>query len=559
MCSTGFVLTYTVREVELENSIPREYMPRISVNNFREYKGNVKAIWTGNDPSHYMKAMNRKNGPHLLHEYAPISIEAIADYLEGRSVMGDAGKEVYLIRNRTKCTFGSYELFLKMGFTDRGTKHVADNILSLIPLGKSLSESDAVSPVPSHSASLSHKTKKTISTSLSTSGGGGGVQPSLVVNNAESNAVLSEVHQQLVNFTTVLNNVTVICFGDDYAGTRDDYLKSTYKWLLKETPVMVYPFCARTFQLGNTLGYFFNDLACSDLVGSHFIAVHKEFNLLDPASLVTNGSDRYAFFNALPDLVVHPNVLMESEVKSKMKSDCQCLQYCWESSEAPWVRRIPYIRKYLLRAIDAYVQAAGGFHIPTVLSNVTDYSTVPLDTPLPLIPNVTIQYRCGDNIGFGKTRYGLLPFSAYTSSNRIDKQTAKYIYVIADSPGRQSYHAYSSRCGQILGHLFAHLKKHFPTAVVIVKRGGDAFLDYARLAYSNTTICSASTFCLWPALANSVGQVHFPLTPLVARAATNETAPHLSPHFHWIREVTMIKEFKKYRPWTNLIDDLESL
>lgn len=81
--------------------------------------GNVKAIWTGNDPTHYMKAMNRKNGPHLLHEYAPISIEAISDYLEGRSVMGDAGKEIYLIRNRTKCTFGSYELFLKLGFTDR--------------------------------------------------------------------------------------------------------------------------------------------------------------------------------------------------------------------------------------------------------------------------------------------------------------------------------------------------------------------------------------------------------------------------------------------------------
>jgi len=48
-------------------------------------QGNVKAIWTGNDPNHYMKAMNRKNGPHLLHEYAPISIEAIADYLEGES------------------------------------------------------------------------------------------------------------------------------------------------------------------------------------------------------------------------------------------------------------------------------------------------------------------------------------------------------------------------------------------------------------------------------------------------------------------------------------------
>ena len=80
--------------------------------------GNVKAIWTGNDPDHYMKRMEKKKVP-LLHDYAPVSIEAIADYLEGRSVMGDAGKEIYLIRNRTKCTFGSYELFLKLGFIDR--------------------------------------------------------------------------------------------------------------------------------------------------------------------------------------------------------------------------------------------------------------------------------------------------------------------------------------------------------------------------------------------------------------------------------------------------------
>ena len=60
-----------------------------------------------------------------------------------------------------------------------------------------------------------------------------------------------------------------------------------------------------------------------------------------------------------------------------------------------------------------------------------------------------------------------------------------------------------------------------------MKRGGDAFLDYARLAYSNVTICSASTYCIWPALANSNGQVYFPLTPLIAKAETNETAPNL--------------------------------
>jgi len=42
------------------------------------------------------------------------------------------------------------------------------------------------------------------------------------------------------------------CFADDYAGTRDDYLKGLYDSLLGEVSAMVYPFCARTFQLGTT-------------------------------------------------------------------------------------------------------------------------------------------------------------------------------------------------------------------------------------------------------------------------------------------------------------------
>lgn len=98
-----------------------------------------------------------------------------------------------------------------------------------------------------------------------------------------------------------------------------------------------------------------------------------------------------------------------------------------------------------------------------------------------------------------------------------------------------------------------------PQATLVLKRGGDLFLDYARLAYSNVVVCSASTFCLWPSLSNQHGQVHFPLTPLVAGAETNETAPNLAPNFHWITEVKMIKEFKHYRPWDVLINDLEKL
>jgi hypothetical protein len=57
----------------------------------------------------------------------------------------------------------------------------------------------------------------------------------------------------------------------------------------------------------------------------------------------------------------------------------------------------------------------------------------------------------------------------------------------------------------------------------------------------------------------SQGQVYYPLTPLVAGAWDNNTAPFLQENFHWITEVEMIKQFKHYRPWTNLIDDLETI
>ena len=104
--------------------------------------------------------------------------------------------------------------------------------------------------------------------------------------------------------------------------------------------------------------------------------------------------------------------------------------------------------------------------------------------------------------------------------------------------------------------LIFHLCEQHPQATLVLKRGGDLFLDYARIAYSNVVVCSASTFCLWPGLANQHGQVHYPLTPLVAKADTIDQAPKLADNFHWITEVKMIKEFKNYRPWDRVIDDL---
>jgi hypothetical protein len=53
--------------------------------------------------------------------------------------------------------------------------------------------------------------------------------------------------------------------------------------------------------------------------------------------------------------------------------------------------------------------------------------------------------------------------------------------------------------------------EQFPDAVVVILRGFDLFEDLARLTYAKTTICSVSTFCLWPAISND-NTVYFPLT-----------------------------------------------
>jgi hypothetical protein len=573
MCTTGFTLTYTVRELELENNISPELLPRISSNNFREYRGNVKAFWTGGDQNHYMKAMEKPKSLKLLKEYGPISLESIVRHLEGRTVMGDEARSIYFIRNGSKFGFGDYEFYTSIKFAEKNPRHISDVILQKIPDGGIISNATLIYETIAMAAASKHVSSSSSSFSSLSSRRPAHSQDVKTADHQLRTIVAnsSSIANFLRNATEYLNSIKVTCFGDDYAGTRDDFLAGTYKNVLGDLPVLVYPFCARTFQLGNTLGYYLNDIACADISGSHFIAVHKEFKLISKDTLFTKKEkDQLTFFNALPDLIENSAPQAAEAVRSNMKKDCQCLQYCWENTAAPWIRRIPLIGSYLRRAVDEYVSNAGGAaNIPTVLNNATDKTTawswgeltVSNSRPqitLPLIPDVTIQYRCGDNIGFGKTRYGLLPFKAFNTA-RIDGDTSKFIYIIADSPTRNPDAAiWSSRCEVILDHLFENLKKKFPSSTIVLKRGGDAFLDYARIVYSKVVICSASTFCLWPSLANQNGTVYFPLTPLVAGATSNITAPNLASNFNWITEVEMIKNFRNYRPWTQLLGDLES-
>jgi hypothetical protein len=193
------------------------------------------------------------------------------------------------------------------------------------------------------------------------------------------------VVQFLQNVSAAINAREMGCWGDDYGGTRDNYLQGQFEDILQGVPVMAYPLCTggltfayvqyvryftvilcvfchgpRTtgmFQLGNTLGYYLNDIACANISGAHFISVHKRFGLSMPQLLVThpppnplpekdhvgthwlnsarNKSDltlrdpRYAFFNNLPDLIPHNRPLEPEAVSDCVKSEHEAALQCW--------------------------------------------------------------------------------------------------------------------------------------------------------------------------------------------------------------------------------------
>jgi hypothetical protein len=140
-----------------------------------------------------------------------------------------------------------------------------------------------------------------------------------------------------------LFNVT--CWRDDYAGSRDDFLVDKYSALLGPKPVLVYPMCLNLFQLGNTLGYYLNDVACAASSGAHFVGVSDRFVIpnSDVESLSSPPSARYAFFAALPTAILHPSPSQPEQVKNLMNDNCSCLQYCWEHPSAPWLQNIAMI------------------------------------------------------------------------------------------------------------------------------------------------------------------------------------------------------------------------
>eukprot|EP01031_Cornospumella_fuschlensis_P025680 gene25680-31013_t len=312
------------------------------------------------------------------------------------------------------------------------------------------------------------------------------------------------------------------CWGFNQAYSSRQYRNGEWRHITRDLPVLPHTLRISDKEFDNHLGNYLNDLACAHMIGAHFVTVyHKLFvhendeRAINAHDIETDEDSRklFTFVKYLPHVVMHP--------------------------------KYSYILKDSQRAVDKAMdlERAGtvvNIHDILVLGTANPTNNAISPSPrLPLLPSVTIQCECGDNINFKEGRYGLAKFGFFRSERllglgALTDEDVRFIYILTESLSRSRLGPCSSCCETVLRKLQGHVSHMFPHAVVLVKRGGDIFADYARLSLSNVVFCSASTFCLWLAAANDRGVVFLPFTGLFAGADNSSVAPDLGNSKHFV-------------------------
>jgi hypothetical protein len=281
------------------------------------------------------------------------------------------------------------------------------------------------------------------------------------------------------------------------------------------------------------------------------------------------------------------------EARARLQTRCKCEQYCWTDRTAPWTRYYRAIQVIMKEALHFNAIESVNMSLGSILKPEFDlYGSLNLNSSLiavlPVIPDIAIHYRCGDQVP--SDVYGFLSFSTILSIIQSQNSSPSSIYILSDHPKRAGIlfkePPFTAHCKPILERLRERLSLYFPNASVIVFRGSDPILDQTRLAEAKLTICSISTFCLWPAIANS-NRVYFPATPLaggprgkdiivypydeviestvskddvvVSNHANDTQLPYFGSNFYWIKKPAAIIEFQASISLANVLRVLDPL
>lgn len=328
-------------------------------------------------------------------------------------------------------------------------------------------------------------------------------------------------------------------------------------------PIFIHNRVGRWAEVGNYLGIYFDAIACADLVGAHYIAVNSQYIRESWAQIDSEATARFdAFLQALPSIIPsnHASTKEFGELRKDIDKKCPCQLFCWQNPAAAWVQRTELIAQTFGTALKSYLgqyprpntlSLKGGIDVlktppsttvtppPDSISSSSSSSASIIPTSLPFVPDVIIQYRCSEIVHHD--RYGFIPFSAFSPDRMPSNITT--IYITTDHPNRAEEFQFSKGksnkeyCTKILNALADHLRTNYPAASVAILRGDDLFNDITRFTQAKVLFCSASTFCLWPALASSATAVYIPVSSVILEAQEK----HMRPHVQWLSKPAMLR------------------
>ena len=342
-------------------------------------------------------------------------------------------------------------------------------------------------------------------------------------------------------------------FVDQCTPAQVIYKNGIYKQYLEETPVLALDTEYHTGRIGNFLGSYFDSIACANLTQHHFINFNDQFD-----------RNEDIFWTAFPSVILHSNSsrLSYQENLKLVQRLCSCERYCF-GPDHPWASSssIKFMRDTIQKALslDLSVISNDGktkeerglvltshdyvsfLHNHNKSINTHENLHELKHAHLPLFPDVAVHYRCSDNLFGGM---GLLSFKFIKDMIPTD---AKYIYIFHEftnylAAGTQMQLKNTGRL--IIDALFHYIKDAFPDAVVVIKVGGRVLTIFSQFTYAKKVlICSASSFCLFPAIARN-GATYMPAGTYLACGGTNtDGCIRFHEGFHWMNSNTHYNDF----------------
>lgn len=133
-------------------------------------------------------------------------------------------------------------------------------------------------------------------------------------------ASLYNTSQQLEDIQSRINNSTNPFCYNSHSRTKDSLKNKEWTNFIKSSiTTIVYPFCVTTKELGNKLGNYFTELACAQVSGAHFVAIHKQFDETGSRQgQINNATSPHSklMLDLLPDTFVHPFPAAPAQVPS---------------------------------------------------------------------------------------------------------------------------------------------------------------------------------------------------------------------------------------------------